>query len=141
MKTTTTGTVLSVESPTTPGTYVPVGNLTNIPVPGPTKNDIDVTDFDSTAMEYLPGLPDNGEMPITGWYNDANAGQQVLYDDAHDPGASTRNFRVDFTNQDVRFQFAAYVKSFVPQAGGVNEAYRFEGALRISGGVTKTTIP
>jgi hypothetical protein len=110
-------------------------------VPGPTKPEIDVTDFDSSAVETLAGLPDNGELAFSGYFNFADVGQAVLLDDAHDPEAPTRTFRVDFVRQDVRFEFDAWVKSFVPTAPGPQDAYGFDGTLRITGAVTIGAIP
>lgn len=137
-KSTTLGTILRVQNPATVG-FLTVGNLTSIPVPGPTKPQIDVTDFDSTGAEFLAGLPDFGELPLNGFFNYANAGQQVLFDDAQDPDAPARNFEIDFTNQDVQFTFSAVVLSFVPAAGGPREAYTFTSNLRVSGSVTATS--
>ena len=129
------GTILRVETDT-PGVWLVVGNLTQIGVPGPTKPEIDVTDLDSVASEFLAGLPDNGELSFGGWFNYADTGQALLLADAHDPDAPTRAFQIEFTRQDVEFQFDAWVKSFVPNAPGPNEAYSFEGVIRVSGAVT-----
>lgn len=139
MKTVALGTILRVETDT-PGTYIPVGNLTQISVPGPEKDEIDVTDFDSVAAEFLAGLPDNGEITFSGWFNYANAGQALLLADAHDPDAPTRGFQIEFVRQSVEFTFDGWVKSFVPEAPGPNEAYEFEGTVRVSGPVTTAEI-
>lgn len=112
-----------------------VGNLTSIGVPGPVKPEIDVTDFDSEAAEFLAGLPDNGEVPLSGWFNYANAGQAAMLADAHDPDAPERTFVIEFTRQDVQFTFQGWVKSFVPNAGGPNEAYTFDAVIRVTGAV------
>lgn len=133
------GTILRVEDPTTPGTFIAVGNLTSIPVPGPTKPQIDVTDFDSTGAEFLAGIPDFGELSFSGFFNYADAGQQVLFGDAQDPEAPIRDFQIDFTNQDVQFTFSGVVTAFVPTAGGPNEPYTFDGTIRVSGSVTDTS--
>lgn len=117
-----------------------VGNLTRIGVPGPTKPEIDVTDFDSVAAEFLAGLPDNGEIPLSGFFNYANAGQAAMLDDAHDPDSPTRAFVIAFVRQDVEFSFNGWVKSFVPNAGGVNEAYTFDAVIRVTGAVTISAI-
>lgn len=138
-KTVALGTVLRVETDT-PGVYIAVGNLTEIGVPGPEKPEIDVTDFDSTASEFLAGLPDNGEISFSGFYNAANVGQELLLADAHDPDAPTRGFEVEFTRQDKEFAFQGWVKSFIPSAPGPNEAYGFEGVIRVSGPVTMSDI-
>lgn len=139
-KTTTQGTILRVESPTTPGTFVVVGRLTNLPAPQLTKEDIDVTDFDSTAMEFLAGLPDGGELGFSGNFDYTDPGQLIMLDDALDPASPTRDFQIDFTQQDLQFLFSGYVKTFAPQAGGVNQPYTFDGAIRVSGTPTHGAI-
>lgn len=132
------GTILRVENPATTG-YLVVGNLTSIGVPGPTKPEVDVSDFDSNAAEFLPGLPDYGELPLSGRYNHGDVGQEVLFDDAQDVDAPVRTFQIDFTRQNVRFEFDGFVKSFQPTAGGPNEPYNFNANLRVTGVVTKTS--
>lgn len=132
MKSLALGTVLRIESDT-PGVYLTVGNLTQLGVPGPEKEEVDVTDFDSVAAEFLAGLPDNGEVPLSGFFNYANAGQALMLADAHDPDAPTRHFQIEFTRQDAEFQFQGWVKSFKPSADGPNEAYTFEASIRVSG--------
>lgn len=117
-----------------------VGNLTRISVPGPTKPEIDVTDFDSTAAEFLAGLPDNGELPLSGWFNYADAGQAAMLDDANDPDSPVRAFVIAFTRQDVQFSFNGWVKSFVPTAPGPNDAYGFDATIRVTGPVTVSAI-
>lgn len=137
-KTTALGTILRVENPATTG-FLAVGNLTSISVPGPTKPQIDVTDFDSTGAEFLAGLPDFGELTLNGFFNYGQAGQQVLFDDAQDPDAPARDFQLDFTAQDVQFTFSGVVLSFVPNAGGPRDAYTFSATIRVSGSVTDTS--
>lgn len=138
-KTLALGTVLRMESDT-PDTYITVGNLTSIGVPGPTKPEIDVTDFDSEAAEFLAGLPDNGELPLSGFFNYEDAGQVLALADAHNAEAPTRGWQIEFTRQDVEFAFEGWVKSFVPNAGGPNEAYSFDMVIRITGAVDISAI-
>jgi hypothetical protein len=138
MKTVALGTILWVVNPATVGNLA-VGNLTQINVPGPVKPEIDVTDFDSLAAEFLAGLPDNGELAFTGWFNYEDEGQMLVLADAHNPEAPTRTFRIDFVRQDVSFTFEGWVKSFVPNAPGPQEAYSFDGSIRVTGAVTITS--
>lgn len=134
------GTILRMENPATAG-FLVVGNLTSIGVPSPTKPTVDVTDFDSEAVETLAGLPDNGELSLSGWFNFADAGQAAMLADAHDPDAPVRNFEIDFTRQDVQFTFSGQVLSFQPNAGGPNEPYSFDATLTVnSAGGTGVTI-
>jgi hypothetical protein len=105
------------------------------------KPEVDVSDFDSTAAEFLPGLPDSGSLDFTVNYDNADAGQEVLFDDAQDPEAPVRGFRIEFTQQDIQFEFDAYVASFVPVAGGINQPITADGTLRVSGAVVRGPIP
>jgi len=132
------GTVLRIESDT-PDTFIAIGNLTSIGVPSPTKATVDVTDFDSDAIEKLAALPDNGELAFSGFFNYANAGQALAMGDAHDPDAPVREFQIDFERQDVRFEFEGQILSFAPNAPGPNEAYTFDGTISVSGAVTITS--
>lgn len=137
-KTLALGTVLYVENPVTTG-YVRVGNLNNIGIPSPTKEEVDVTDFDSTAREKLTTLPDNGQLPLSGFFNYADAGQVIMLEDAHDPAAPERNWKIEFERQDVQFEFAGSVLSFQPTAPGPDEAYGFDASITVSGAVTITS--
>ena len=118
-----------------------VGNLTAISIPGPVKTEIDVTDFSSAAAEFLPGLADYGEVTFSGWFNDADAGQTIVRADAFDITAGTKAWEIDFVNQGKKFTFNAWVKSFVPNAGGPNAAYDFTAVLRVTGLVTYAVYP
>lgn len=137
-KTLALGTKLYVES-NTPGTYIAVGNLTSVPVPSAEKGEAEVTDMDSTAKEFLPTLPDNGTLDFGGYFNIADPGQVLLLDDANNPNAPTRNWRVDFVRQNVRFSFAGFVRRAAPTAPGAEEAYTFEGSIRVTGAVTRVS--
>lgn len=133
-KTIAAGTVLKVGA-------VVVGSVTSITAPNPVKAEVDVTDFDSTASEFLLGIPDNGEISLSGIFDYADAGQLVLIGDANDADAAPRTFTIEFTRQDVQFTFSAYVRSFTPSAGGPNDAYKFDASLRLTGAVTIASIP
>lgn len=114
-----------------------VGNLSAIGAPGPTKSEIDITDFDSTASEFLMGLPDSGEMTFSGFFNKSNAGQAVLLGDAVGSAATSRAFTITMPGQGA-FTLNGFVSRFVPAAGGVQEAVTFDGAVRVTGAVVWT---
>jgi hypothetical protein len=67
-----------------------VANITSISIPGPTKTEIDVTDFASVAVETLAGMPDYGEVTFSGFYNYSDAGQTIVRADAFDVAAGTK---------------------------------------------------
>lgn len=132
-------TKLYMEDPA--ATWTAIGNITSITSPGPTKGETEVTDFDSTAREFLGTLPDNGEIAYSGWFIEAQAGQEKMWTDANSATATARAWRLDFVRQDTRFTFSGYVRSHVISASGPDEAYVFNGAIRVTGAVVKTVIP
>jgi len=118
-----------------------VANITAISIPGPVKTEIDVTDFASPAAEFLPGLADYGEVTFSGWYNYADGGQTIVRADAFDITAGTKAWSIIFANQLMQFTFNAWVKSYVPNAGGPNAAYDFQATLRVTGAVATAVYP
>jgi hypothetical protein len=118
-----------------------VARITSISIPGPVKTEIDVTDFASVAAEFLPGLPDYGEMTFSGFYDYSDAGQTIVRADAFDVNAGTKAWSIAFVTQSMQFTFNAWVKSYVPDAGGPNEAYKFTATLRITGAVATAVYP
>ncbi len=136
-KTLALGTILSVEDDTP--AFIPVGNLTTVPVPSGEKGEVEMTDFDSVAKEYLPTLTDNGVIEFGGFFNGTNPGQLLLLDDANDPDATARNFQIDFVRQDIRFTFMAFVRRAAPTAPGPEQPYSFAGSIRVTGAVARVT--
>jgi hypothetical protein len=118
-----------------------VANINQLSIPGPVKTEIDVTDFASAAAEFLPGLADYGEVTFSGFYNYADAGQTIVRADAFDIAAGTKAWSIAFVNQSMQFTFNAWVKSYVPKAGGPNEAYGFDATLRVTGAVATAVYP
>lgn len=118
-----------------------VANITQISIPGPVKTEIDVTDFASVATEVLPGIADYGEVTFSGFYNYADAGQTIVRADAFDINAVTKAWSIAFPNQLMQFTFNAFVKSYVPNAGGPNAAYDFTATLRVTGAVATAVYP
>lgn len=118
-----------------------VASITNISIPGPVKTEIDVTDFASVAVETLPGMPDYGEISFNGFFNYADAGQTIVRADAFDVAAGTKAWTIPFVSQSMQFIFNAWVKSYVPEAPGPNDAYKFTAVLRVTGAVTTAVYP
>lgn len=118
-----------------------VGALTSIGIPGPVKTEIDVTTFDSAAVEVLAGLADYGEVNIAGVFNDADAGQTIMRADGFDIAATAKAWTIGFVTQGKGFSFNAFVKSFQPTADSPNDAYKFTATLRVTGTVTYAVYP
>ena len=115
---------------------------------GPTAGDIDVTNMDSTAMEYFAGLIDNGTITIGFNYDPANVTQQTLNDLAGGKnvrfviGCSESNTQVVFADpvftippDRTTFDFEGNVQG-MPKGASVNDAWRGTISLRVSGDIT-----
>jgi|18_taG_2_1085343.scaffolds.fasta_scaffold00622_12 hypothetical protein len=124
-----------------------LGNITDIGEFGPTAGDIDVTNMDSTAMEYFSGLVDNGTVTIGFNYDPANVTQQTLSDLA---GGANKRFVIACSESDTD---VTYTSTFViptdrttldfqasvqgmPKGASVNDVWRGTISLRVSGAIT-----
>lgn len=97
--------------------------------------EIETTSLDSTGVEMLIGLADEGTMQADCNYVPSDAVQEALYADR--TAGTLRNFQVILPGAVKTFHFAAYVKSFGLD-GKANDAWRGKISLRISGLVTRT---
>ncbi len=124
-----------------------IGNITDIGEFGPSGGDIDVTNMDSTAMEYFTGLVDNGTISIGYNYDPQNAAQQKLT--ALAGGANKRfvigcseagtdvTYSTDFVIPTDRttFDFQGSIQG-MPKGASVNDVWRGTLSIRVSGAIT-----
>lgn len=152
----TQGTALYMLDTTgSPERVLKITNLTNVDSLGGSAGDIDVTNFDSTAKEYLVGLVDNGTASF-GMNLDpsADSHQTILSNAGGDrfrwaigcsdgtapptlnvvPGSETT-----FTLPTTRtwFTFQASIQE-ATRAFATDDAIRLQGSLRVSGTITMT---
>lgn len=112
---------------------VAVGHITTIGGPNMTASTIDVTDHDSTWMEYVSGMKDGGE--VTFDVNFMNtAGQEAVRDALG--GASTA-YTISFPGAG-SVDFSAIVTAFGMNAGGVNDKLSASVTLKVTGAVAWT---
>lgn len=71
-----------------PATLIKIGNVTGLGEFGPQGNDIDTTNLDSTAMEKIAGLGDNGDVTLNINVADQAAHRRLL--DAVNSAVKTR---------------------------------------------------
>ncbi len=133
----TTGSTLTVSSATvTPAAYTKIKAIKSFSGFDGEASEVDVTDLDSTAKEFLLGLVDNGKFSITlnstGGNASADAGLQALYAALND--GAIRKFKLTLPNGAVA-SFSAFVKT-VPLSGGVDQALQSQIGFRISGPLT-----
>jgi len=114
-----------------------VGEITDFSGPGGAAAVIDVTHLQSTAIEKIIGLPDEGQFSFTVNYNPTDAGQVALRTDrsARQRRAALIKFNDAATNA---AKFDAYCQTFTP-GGAVNGKVQANITLEITGVVTYTT--
>lgn len=146
----TQGTELYLLDDTDSGNEVrKIGSITGFSGIGGEAGEIDVTDMDSVAREFVTGLQDNGTVNINFDYDPQDESQQTL--DALVGGANKR-FLVALSESDTQptysstytlptdrttFDFSAGVRSFQLDASA-DDAWRGTTNLRVSGDITKT---
>ena len=109
-----------------------IGSLTSIGEIAPTSDEVDTTTLDSPDgyREFLQGLKDSGELPLTGYHDAANTGQSTMRT-LYASGASGY-FWVTFPDQ-TTIAFNAYVKGYSDGSADVDGIVGFGCTLRISG--------
>ena len=116
----------------TPVQWTKVGNVRSYNGFDGSASEIDRTNFDSTAKEFILGLVDPGHFGVEVDQDNSDAGQIALMT-AMVTGL-IKNFKLQLPNGNTA-TFTAYVKKFSSQ-GAVDQAIRRSADLRISGAVT-----
>lgn len=117
-----------------PETFTLVGEVYDVKGPGGQSKEIDASHFQSTAVEVLLGLPDEGEVTLQMNLVPADTQQKGLWNDRKNQ--TLRNFRIVLTDAALTtLAFSAYVKGFsigMPKDDKISA----EVTLRVSGPVT-----
>lgn len=122
--------------------FTTIGEVTNIKGPGEKTSPLDATSFDSTAMEFISGLPDNGELTFDVNFVGSDAQQQGLRTDMRN--GTLRNFKLklnDHATTPTTITFAAIVTSAPEISGSVNQVLKGSCSLKISGQATWSYAP
>ncbi|WP_022699303.1 phage tail tube protein [Euryhalocaulis caribicus] len=116
---------------TAPGddTFTTIGDLTNFSGPGGSRSAIDVTDFDSEAIEKLAGLIDEGQLTVDVNYVPGDTGQAAAQT-ARDSG-QLRNIQITYPGGAVH-DIKGFVASIAP-GGAVNDKVTASITLELSG--------
>lgn len=131
----TTGfTAYSSAGTATPNTYTTIGNARTFQGFDGQATEIDVTNFASTGKEFLLGLYDGGQVTCDFDVDHSDAGQISAYTAL--TGSTKKSFKVILPSGTTpTLTFNAFVKKFT-RNGGVDQPYRGQMTLRISGGYT-----
>lgn len=122
--------------------FTTIGEVTNIKGPSEKAPQLDATSFDSTAMEFIAGLPDNGEITFDVNFVGSDAQQQGLRTDLRN--GTLRNFKLivnDHATTPTTISFAAIVTQAPEIAAGVNQVIKGSCSLKVSGTATWSYAP
>lgn len=130
MKSRSVGTRLKIGSG---NTAKEVGGVTSINGISVSAEEIDVTAFDNADnyREFLQGFKDGGEVPVGGFLDGADDGQDELYT-LLESGTVTPMSIVFPQAIGKTWSFNAFVKEFTTQAD-IDGAIEFNATLRVSG--------
>ncbi len=133
VKVDTTGkTVTAGGGTATPTTYTNISNVKTFTGFDGSASELDKTNLQSTAKEFMLGLVDPGHFTIT-FDNDQNdAGQSSLR--TAQVAGSAQNFKLSLPSGNTA-SFVGYVKTFTTD-GGVDKVVGAQSQIRISGAVT-----
>lgn len=133
-----------------PTRVLKIAKLTSVDSLGGAASDIDITNLDSTAREYLVGLQDNGTASFGLNLDPAQESHEILFaiaggaryswalgcsDGTTDATLSGNNFSLDAGRS--WFTFTASVQE-VTRSFATDDAVRIQGGLRVSGAITFT---
>ena len=117
----------------TGNTDVTVGGLKSISGIEVSADEVDVTDMGNTDgyREYLPGFKDGGEVPVSGYMDGADSGQDRMYEllESGDVVACKIQFPEKIGKT---WSFKAGVTKFATSAD-VDDAVTFDATLKVSG--------
>lgn len=134
----TGGITMQIEDTPSSGTYSDISGLITPPAVGKTNPLVDVTDFDSSAKEYIGGLADGNEINATFHYDaDGTSNTRLAQLRTAVDNATNVNIRVnvnDGTNND-EYTFAVVPLSW-SMNGGPEDVATIEFTLKISGAIT-----
>ena len=118
--------------PASTRTWIKVGNIHDFNGFDGTASEIDVTNLDSTAMEYRPGLQDFGQFTFNIDPAPADPGHLALL--AAKASQAVKSFKLTYPNAAIR-AFHGFVKKF-PETGGVNAVVKGSVDIRVTGSVS-----
>lgn len=131
----TTGKTITAGSGTaTPVTYTEIKEVKSFDPSGQQVNELEVTHLQSTAKEFVAGLPDSGEFGMELNWVQADPGQAALV--AGYLARTTESFKVTAPDN-TTFTFSAIVKSMpiIPKAA-VDAPMTITASMRITGDIT-----
>jgi hypothetical protein len=120
----------------TPVAFTAIGEVTDWDGPGGQATVIDFTHLGSTAREKKMGLPDEGQLSLSGNLVPADAGQVAAL--AARAAQTEKGFKIEYSDGTSYDTFDGYVMGF-STSSGVDDKVAFSMTIEITGAVTHTT--
>jgi hypothetical protein len=129
----TTGLTYTGGGTATPSTWIQIKELKGIKPSGASASKIDVTDLNSTAKEYLPGLVDNGTFSSDIYILESDPGQAAVL--AAFIAATVNNYKAVSPSKTRTFQATCLKFPTIPDSA-VDGVQTGSAEWQISGSVT-----
>lgn len=131
------GMTLGVGNAASPEVYTSISDISDITGPDGSAGEIEVTDLSSSAKAFRRGLPDNGSVKFTIFYQPADTQHAQLFSDFSASTETARNYRITFTDSpNTTWTFNAYVANF-SISNGLDGVTTADVSLRIKGTITE----
>lgn len=122
-------------------TFTVINEVTGIGEFGPEAPSIDATALADATRHKLKGIPDLGEVQLSGNRSYQDAGQQALLAAGNDTDDVAYNFEIEFDDtlgtNNTKISFKALVLSFKTNSGDVDGLVEFTSGLAITGQTTE----
>lgn len=129
------GCTIAIGDGASPEAFTEIIEVTDFTTPDGEAPDIPASHLGSTAAEFLQGLPDNGNVPISGNFVGSDAAQETMR--TARKNQTLKTFKITLTDSPATtFTFSAFVKSFVIGVA-TDDKLSFTSNLRVSGAVTE----
>ena len=131
----TQGSKIEVSGAASPSVFTKIVNVTDISESGATLDQIDVTNLDSTAKEFVPGLPDYGTVTVQINFDSDEATHQTLDQLAQGGTSAIRDWRITESgggSPGSRTQFKGFVQA-LQKARAVNSVVKATVTVKKTG--------
>lgn len=131
----TQGAKIEVSGSASPSIFTKIVNVTSIEESGVSRDQIEITNLDSTAKEYAPGLPDFGTRTIQFNYDSEEATHQTLDGLGTAGTGETRDWRITESgggSPGTRTQFKGFVQS-LQKSRAINNVVKATAVIKCTG--------
>lgn len=129
------GSELAIGDGASPEVFAAVGEINSMSGPSRSRATRNVTDFDSTAHEFKPGLLDNGEVTFELFHLPADTQHADLITMLGE--TTPTNFRITFTDSPATtWTFPAYVTGFSNDFAS-DDDIKASVTLKVTGAITE----